>query len=142
LSKGIPRLLNVICDRALLGTYVQNKPVVDSKTLSTAAKEVFGELKQVQNKSKLGKLIRISAFISTAAIMVAVIFILINDRTIERPVIGKDIIEQNNMTEEIPATKKPAIEQTSLIIKTDVETASQVEVDPMIALFQSSGKET
>ena len=138
LSKGIPRLLNVICDRALLGTYVQNKPVVDSKTLSTAAKEVFGELKQVQNKSKLGKLIRISAFISISAIMVAVIFILINDRTIERPVIGKDIIEQKKMTEEIALTEKPAIEQTSLIIKTDVE----VETDPVIALFQRSGKET
>ncbi|MFC1589015.1 ExeA family protein [Pseudomonadota bacterium] len=77
LSKGIPRLLNVICDRALLGTYVQNKPAVDKKTLATAAKEVFGELKQVQNKSKLEKLIRISAVISISAIAAALIFILI-----------------------------------------------------------------
>ena len=29
ISKGIPRLINVICDRALLGAYVQNKPSVD-----------------------------------------------------------------------------------------------------------------
>lgn len=50
LSQGVPRLLNVICDRALLGTYVQNRPVVDSKTLTTAAKEVFGELKHAHRK--------------------------------------------------------------------------------------------
>ena len=80
LSNGIPRLLNVICDRALLGTYVQNKPVVDTKTLSTAAKEVFGELKQVQNRSKLEKYIRLSAIISVAAIIIAVIAITLNDK--------------------------------------------------------------
>ena len=52
LSQGVPRLLNVICDRALLGTYVQNRPVVDSKTLTTAAKEVFGELKHAQHRAR------------------------------------------------------------------------------------------
>ncbi len=52
LSHGVPRLLNVICDRALLGTYVQNRPVVDSKTLTTAAKEVFGELKHVRHRPR------------------------------------------------------------------------------------------
>jgi general secretion pathway protein A len=43
LSSGIPRLINVLCDRALLGTYVQGKTGVDRKTLSKAAREVFGE---------------------------------------------------------------------------------------------------
>lgn len=53
LSKGIPRLINILCDRALLGTYVQNKPSVDTKTLDTAAREVFGELKTSHEHSKL-----------------------------------------------------------------------------------------
>jgi general secretion pathway protein A len=43
LSRGIPRRINVICDRALLGAYVQGKEKVDSKTLTTAAREVMGE---------------------------------------------------------------------------------------------------
>jgi general secretion pathway protein A len=43
LSKGIPRLINVICDRALLGIFSQGKQVVDSRTLSVAAEEVFGK---------------------------------------------------------------------------------------------------
>ncbi len=42
LSKGVPRLINLICDRALLGAYVQGRDSVDSKTLYVAAKEVLG----------------------------------------------------------------------------------------------------
>ena len=43
LSKGIPRLINVLCDRALLGAYVQGKEQVDMKTLMTAAREISGK---------------------------------------------------------------------------------------------------
>lgn len=42
-SKGIPRLINLICDRSLLGAYVQGKDCVDKKTLLKAVKEIFGE---------------------------------------------------------------------------------------------------
>jgi general secretion pathway protein A len=41
LSGGVPRLINVICDRALLGAFVQGKERVDSATLAKAAREVF-----------------------------------------------------------------------------------------------------
>ncbi len=43
LSRGIPRIVNVICDRALLGAYVQGQKKVGKGTLSKAAREVFGE---------------------------------------------------------------------------------------------------
>ncbi len=52
LSKGIPRLINILCDRALLGCYVQNIYNVDMRTLNTAAKEVFGELKNVEDRQQ------------------------------------------------------------------------------------------
>ena len=52
LSKGIPRLINILCDRALLGCYVQNIYNVDTRTLNTAAKEVFGELKNVEDRQQ------------------------------------------------------------------------------------------
>lgn len=42
LSGGTPRLINVICDRALLGTYVKGQGTVDSATLNRAAREVLG----------------------------------------------------------------------------------------------------
>lgn len=42
LSGGIPRLINVLCDRSLLGAYVHNKEAVDAGILSRAAREVLG----------------------------------------------------------------------------------------------------
>lgn len=41
LSGGIPRIINVLCDRALLGAYAQGKERVDRATLEQAAREVF-----------------------------------------------------------------------------------------------------
>ncbi len=46
LTGGIPRLINVICDRALLGAYVQGKDRVDRATLTMASREVFGKTKR------------------------------------------------------------------------------------------------
>jgi len=41
LTGGVPRLINLICDRALLGTYVQRELQVTPKTLKAAANEVI-----------------------------------------------------------------------------------------------------
>lgn len=42
-SGGVPRLINVICDRALLGGYVKNQQAIDAKTVRKAVQEVRGE---------------------------------------------------------------------------------------------------
>jgi general secretion pathway protein A len=43
LSGGIPRLINVIADRALLGTYVEGRPRVTARIVRKAAREAFGQ---------------------------------------------------------------------------------------------------
>ncbi|RJQ16241.1 MAG: AAA family ATPase [Nitrospiraceae bacterium] len=42
LSGGVPRLINVLCDRAMLGTFAQGRKEVGKSTLTKAAHEVFG----------------------------------------------------------------------------------------------------
>ena len=42
LSQGIPRVINLICDRALLGAYAEDKTSVGSSIVSKAATEVLG----------------------------------------------------------------------------------------------------
>ena len=42
LSGGVPRLINMLCDRTLLGVYVQNLAAVDLQTLRQAKEEVLG----------------------------------------------------------------------------------------------------
>ena len=41
LSRGVPRLINVICDRALLGAYAHDLTRIDARTLRAAACEVL-----------------------------------------------------------------------------------------------------
>ncbi|MBC7601549.1 MAG: AAA family ATPase, partial [Ramlibacter sp.] len=41
LSRGVPRRINLLCDRALLGAFANNKPDVDRATVDKAAAEVF-----------------------------------------------------------------------------------------------------
>jgi len=43
LSGGVPRLINVMCDRAMLGAYVENKHKVDVAIVIRAAREVLPE---------------------------------------------------------------------------------------------------
>ncbi len=46
LSQGVPRLINVICDRALLGAYSVESRRVNSRLVRRAATEVSGELER------------------------------------------------------------------------------------------------
>ncbi|WP_167359105.1 ExeA family protein, partial [Duganella phyllosphaerae] len=41
LTKGVPRRINLLCDRALLGAYVESQPQVSRTILRRAAAEVF-----------------------------------------------------------------------------------------------------
>jgi general secretion pathway protein A len=41
LTQGVPRRINLLCDRALLGAYAESSPVVTRKILRQSAKEVF-----------------------------------------------------------------------------------------------------
>jgi len=48
LSGGIPRLINVLCDRSMLGAYVEGKAQVDPKVVNKAAREVLAEAEKTQ----------------------------------------------------------------------------------------------
>ena len=43
LTGGVPRLINLLCDRALLGAYVKEENIISPALLTEAASEVFGE---------------------------------------------------------------------------------------------------
>ncbi len=42
-SGGVPRLINLLCDRSLLGAYVENKHEVDHHIVKKATKEIIGK---------------------------------------------------------------------------------------------------
>ncbi|GAB2579807.1 ExeA family protein [Ramlibacter solisilvae] len=45
LSEGVPRRINLLCDRALLGAFATSRATIDRSTVDKAAHEVFGARK-------------------------------------------------------------------------------------------------
>ncbi|MBI5848268.1 MAG: AAA family ATPase [Nitrospirae bacterium] len=67
LSRGVPRLINLICDRSLLGAYVQGKDKVDKATLKKAAQEVFGR------EEEGGQRLKAAGWIAAGIVLLAVV---------------------------------------------------------------------
>jgi general secretion pathway protein A len=71
LSRGIPRRINLLCDRALLGAYVEGKSKVDRTIVDKAASEVFDNPKLVVPKQAVPHhAVRWVAAIVTGAVLV------------------------------------------------------------------------
>ncbi len=86
LSNGVPRLINIICDRALLGAYVENQHVVSTSIIKKAATEVFGELKNVENQKKNKRWIYpVLAFAGFLIFAVALVLFLAKSPVSEKP---------------------------------------------------------
>jgi general secretion pathway protein A len=51
LTKGVPRRINLLCDRALLGAYAENKLEVDRHIVGKAAREVMMQVPAKSNRS-------------------------------------------------------------------------------------------
>jgi general secretion pathway protein A len=80
LAGGIPRLINLVCDRALLGGYVKGTRTIDPETVRRAAREVRGQVPSAWPRPL--------ALAGTAAVLAAAIGFLV-PRTLparERPV--------------------------------------------------------
>ena len=87
-SQGIPRIINLICDRALLGAFSEERSYVDARMVSRASREVFGthqhpnggnllsdvvpNAKQISNKRNYMRPVAWLASVAATAAMVAV----------------------------------------------------------------------
>ena len=74
LSDGVPRLINIICDRALLGAYVESQYAVHPPIIKKAATEVFGELRNVEKKHRTRRWLYPVAAISGIAVIAIALF--------------------------------------------------------------------
>ncbi len=71
-SRGIPRLINILCDRMLLGAYSQDKTRIDSNICRQARREVLGEEVPAVSDRRFGAALRLGgmalAMIAVAAV--------------------------------------------------------------------------
>ena len=65
-SRGIPRMINSICDHALLGAYSENKPKADKNIIRKAASEIFGIKSNEKKQSYSPRSVLVFLFIFAA----------------------------------------------------------------------------
>lgn len=102
LSQGVPRLINVICDRALLGAYSQESRTVNRRLIKRAAAEISGDLGSTSTLRSAG----IAATIVAVAITVAILTSLF-ERSPETPADIAPVAEIATMEAEPPVVVTP-----------------------------------
>jgi general secretion pathway protein A len=74
LSRGVPRRINLLCDRALLGAYASGKGVADRAIVDKAAAEVFGpRAKPRSTGMRLGRPVWMALSGVAAAVLIGVV---------------------------------------------------------------------
>lgn len=70
LSGGVPRLINILCDRSLLGAYVTRSPLVTKLIVRKAAHEVQDRGPgPKQSRSRVGRVALVAAFLVLAVLL-------------------------------------------------------------------------
>jgi general secretion pathway protein A len=110
LSAGVPRLINVICDRALLGAYAQESRIITKRLIRQAAAEVSGEIEHPSTARRFS----IAASLVAVAIIAASLWYA-----------GKDI----SSPEAIISPPAAEIAAPNVVIASAVETVETVPAD-------------
>ncbi|MCD6580664.1 MAG: AAA family ATPase [Desulfuromusa sp.] len=96
LTGGVPRVINLLCDRALLGAYVKGQNVVSSALLTEAASEVFGK-RGSSGGSILWQWLLIALLSLVLVIGVAFLVVLVKQPSLEKvETISTDSVSRND----------------------------------------------
>ncbi len=138
LSQGVPRLINVICDRALLGAYANESRHADARLIRLAAAEVKGEL---ERSPWLGRFAAAAAFAAVAFIVASAWFVTQQEVPTESQVQQAAVVAEPNpepLEESVVEEPPPAPTlQGELALAGDLTT----EHYAMAALFEAWGLE-
>ena len=81
LSRGIPRLINTLCERALIGAYGANLPLIKKDIVTNASTEVLGESYPRQADSM--NWLAIGTMAATVIIAVLVLWVVLSSGALE-----------------------------------------------------------
>ena len=119
-SQGIPRIINLICDRALLGCFSEERATVDVKMVQRAAREVFGS-RPSQSNIKTSKKItanyanrsygRPAALLAVAA---AIVVAVLNLTPAHLPILFNDNRLSDNMVKHALSIIEIDLDETDL----------------------------
>lgn len=128
-SGGVPRLINVICDRALLGCYVQARHQIDKPTLINAAQEVLGKNKAAIIKAKSLK--PVFKYFTVSAIILMLIFLGAYFFNVQNIMQAQLAVKPSISIEEM-AIDSPEQAETISVISPQVVTQNNNEISEVI----------
>ena len=128
--------MNVLCDRALLGAYVENKYLVDTKIVEQAGREVFGEVAERKPAKKKRKMVPILIFLFLFLLAAASAFLYWSQKQfvdsqlqqlVEKTVVSS-AAEQKPVRETAPPAEQTASEKE---IEPKTQKSSTVNIIPL-----------
>jgi len=74
IARGVPRRINLLCDRAMLGAYAHGKTGIDAGIVEKAAREVFGKSEpNGPDRSRFGSGAGLGLFVATGLALTALL---------------------------------------------------------------------
>ncbi|MBT7408888.1 MAG: AAA family ATPase [Methylococcales bacterium] len=132
LSAGTPRIINIICDRALMGAYVEEKAMVDQSIVKKAANEVLGT----------NKTVKVSTFLyASLSVILVIVFLLIFNKlsgipfVFDSPVtveINDKVVIEKQAEEIVESVKKIKPVNINKVVKAELSSSStQTKLMPL-----------
>ncbi len=147
LSGGVPRVINLICDRALLGAYGQGEHQVNPKVLGQAAKEVLGRDPHQRSREKW-----LFSFLLMVLVVVvgALVFLLMpaprEENLLRIPIYPpqeqlsqEEAPQEDQLLTETPMMEQPAAFLISRPAGLSTEQSRELALQSLLALWGYSG---
>src|SRR5690606_15900194 len=123
-SGGIPRLINVISERILLGAYGKNRAVADNEIFDQAALEVSGTKAHLQSNAILNK----RYYVSAGAAVLCLLLVL-----------GWLLSSSKHLVEPMTPTANAATDLSAAMLNSPLESAPISSVDGALELGATLG---
>ncbi|HID82772.1 MAG TPA: AAA family ATPase [Chromatiales bacterium] len=134
LANGVPRVINLIAERALLGAYALNRHKIDKKLVARAANEVLGKSGHRFKPTLANLLMAASFLLAVLAISLAGLNIYLQKEQSE-PVTSKQPVTTENLVQD--ESEKP---ETILTVHKQANAAAVAEINADISDTQQADK--
>ena len=128
LSQGVPRLINVICDRALLGAYSQESRVITRRLIRRAANEVSGELE----RAPLARSVAIAAGLAIVVAMTSVFLLTRNPEPANLAIATAPVVQTPDDSDQTPEPESIS-EADSIPVTTTVAVTAKASLSEELA---------
>ena len=122
-SGGIPRLINLLCERALMASYAQSKVPIDSKMVRLASVEVLGE--EPKQSTMLKPSIIAASLVVTFA--VALYAFMPSGAQVDTPASDAEQAQTREVTSQQAQQKTPVLDNSQRVLNSAIAQSRDID---------------